>query len=105
MSGLALVVRTAYWHDAGPRAAFKALIRDVFGLDFSAWEAAGYWDEDYVPFTLFDGERAVASVCTYLMDAVVDGRAHPLVQVSGVATRPEWRRRGLSRQLLDAGLD
>jgi len=99
-----LVLRTAYWHDTRARAAFKDLIRDVFGLDFSAWDAAGYWDEAYVPFTLFDGERAVASVCMYLMDAVVDGRPHPLVQVSGVATRLEWRRRGLSRQLLEAGL-
>jgi len=99
-----LEFRTHYWDDPDARAAFKEFMIDTFGLDFTRWEEAGCWDYAYTPFSCFQGPRIVASVCIYLLDFVIDGKASRLAQVSGVGTRPEWRRRGLSRQLTDLAL-
>jgi len=100
-----LTMREGYWHDARAKAAFCRLIRDTFGLDFSAWDTAGYWDDRYCPFTWFDRDgEAVSSVCLYTMNLVVDGRRQVAGQLSAVATRPVWRRRGLAQRLAEEAL-
>ena len=98
-------LRTQYWDDPGALAAFKKFMLKIHGLDFSDWDSCGFWDHSYTPFSFFDGEKVVASVCVYLLDAVVNGEDTRLAQVSGVGTLPEWRRRGLNRQLTDVALD
>lgn len=100
----ALEFRQNYWDDREARNAFKAFILDIHGLNFSAWEEAGFWDERYTPFSYFLDGRVVSSVCMYLLDAVVNGRETQLVQISGVGTDPASRRRGLNRQLTQKGL-
>ena len=99
-----IVLKTEYWNDLNARAAFKSFMRTIHGLDFSLWESAGCWDDAYTPFSFFQGDKIVASVCIYLLDSVIDGRETRLAQVSGVGTLPQWRRRGLSRQLTEIGL-
>jgi GNAT superfamily N-acetyltransferase len=99
-----LEYRTHYWDDPEARAAFKAFMIEIHGLDFAAWEAAGFWDYAYTPFSYFQGPKVVASVCIYLLEFVIDGTVSHLAQVSGVGTLPAWRRRGLSRQLTDRAL-
>lgn len=100
-----LALKTAYWDDPKALAAFKEFMLEIHGLDFSEWESAGYWDDAYTPFSFFKGGTVVASVCIYLLDAVIDGEATRLAQISGVGTLPEWRRKGLNRRLTDVGLD
>ena len=100
-----LALRTEYWHDPKARGAFKAFMLEIHGLDFSEWESGGYWDDAYTPFSFFQGDSVVASVCIYLLDAVIDGEPTHVAQISGVGTLPEWRRKGLNRQLTDVGLE
>ncbi|MCP3994630.1 MAG: GNAT family N-acetyltransferase [bacterium] len=99
-----LELKTHYWDDAEAWEAFRKFIVDIFGLDFAQWKSCGYWDHAFTPFSFFDGDRLVASVCIYLLDAVVNGKNTCIAQISSVGTLPEWRRKGLSRQLTDIGL-
>ena len=99
-----LQLRTHYWDDPDAKAAFKQFILKIHGLDFSEWDSSGYWDHAYTPFSFFDGDTVVASVCVYLLDAVLNGENTRVTQISGVGTLPGWRRKGLSRQLTDIGL-
>ena len=99
-----LKLRTHYWDDPDAKAAFKQFILKIHGLDFSEWDSFGYWDHAYTPFSFFDGDTVVASVCVYLLDAVLNGENTRVAQISGLGTLPQWRRRGLSRQLTDIGL-
>jgi GNAT superfamily N-acetyltransferase len=99
-----LELRTEYWNDPEARAAFKKFILDIHGLDFSEWDSAGYWDDAYTPFSYFEGGAVVASVCIYLLNAVVDGEPTRLAQISGVGTAADRRRQGLNRQLTEIGL-
>lgn len=100
-----LELRSRYWDDRRAREAFKAFILDIHGLDFTEWEEAGYWDDRYTPFSCFLGNRVVASVCIYLLDAVVEGEPTRLIQISGVGTDPDFRRQGLGRELIELGLE
>jgi GNAT superfamily N-acetyltransferase len=97
-------LRTAYWHDLAARQAFKDFILQIHGVDFSAWDSAGYWDDDYSPYSYFVGDRVVASLCIYTMPAVIRGAACTVAQVSGVGTLQEFRRKGLNRRLHETAL-
>lgn len=99
-----LSFRTRYWDDPNARAAFIAFIKTIHNVDFTEWEAAGYWDEDYVPFSYFAGDRLVANVCIYTMQAIVHGEPCRIAQVSGVGTVPEYRLKGLNRRLHETAL-
>lgn len=102
---MSLSLRTEYWDDLAARGAFKEFLVTIHGLDLSEWESAGYWDYDYTPFSFFDGERVVSSVCVYSLEAVIDGAPARVAQISGVGTLPAWRRRGLNRQLTERALE
>ncbi len=97
-------LRTAYWHDPAARQSFKDFILRIHGLDFTAWDEAGYWDDDYSPYSYFAGDRLVASLCIYTMPALVNGQACKVAQVSGVGTLPEHRLQGLNRGLHEIAL-
>ena len=97
-------LRTAYWADPVARQSFKEFIRAIHGLDFTAWDGAGYWDDDYSPYSYFVGDRLVASLCIYTMPAFVNGEACRVAQVSGVGTLPEYRLQGLNRRLHETAL-
>jgi GNAT superfamily N-acetyltransferase len=97
-------LRTAYWRDLAARKSFQDFIRQIFALDFTRWDKAGYWDDDYSPYSYFEGDRVVASLCIYDMPAWVNGEACKVAQVSGVGTLPEYRRQGLNRQLHEIAL-
>lgn len=96
-----LTFRARYWDDREARESFKRFLLDIHELDLTAWERAGYWNDDYVPFSLFDGDRVAASVCLYSMDMVLDGRRTRVGQFCSVGTRPERRREGLGRWLTE----
>jgi len=102
---MALELTSEYWSDTKAREAFKAFILNIHGLDFREWEAQGYWDSAYTPFSYFKDGKIISSVCIYLLDAVIAGRSTRLIQISGVGTHPDWRRRGLSRELTELGLE
>ena len=98
------ILRTAYWHDLAARQAFRDFIYGIHRVDFTRWDSAGYWDDDYRPYSYFVGDRVVASLCIYTMHARVNGRDCKVAQVSGVGTLPEYRRQGLNRSLHEIAL-
>ncbi len=97
-------LRTAYWQDLAARKTFKDFILQIHRVDFSAWDRAGYWDDDYSPYSYFVGDRLVASLCIYTLHARVNGEACKVAQVSGVGTLPEYRLQGLNRRLHEIAL-
>jgi len=101
------VYRDGYWADLAARGAFKRFLVEVHGLDLSAWESAGYWDDDhYRAYSYFDAEgRVVSSVCVYSLKMVVGGSPCRGAQISGVGTLPEYRRQGLNRRLTEIALE
>lgn len=100
-----LSLRSRYWDDRNARAEFKKFLLAIHGLDLSLWDERGFWDDAYTPFSLFDGDRVVSSVCLYSMDMVLGGRPCKVGQFSGVGTLAEFRSQGLNRGLTRAALE
>ncbi|MCI8360683.1 MAG: GNAT family N-acetyltransferase [Clostridiales bacterium] len=98
---MSLVLRKDIRTDAAARESFMDLARTVFGLDFSGWQAAGYWTDLYIPYALMDGPRAVANVSVNLMDMTYRGRPRRYIQLGTVMTHPNYRGRGLARRLME----
>ena len=98
-------LREDYWADPDARQAFKDFLQQIHNLDLAPWEAAGFWDPAYRPYSLFDDDgRVISSVCLYSLDMVVDGKPMRGAQISGVGTLPAFRRRGLNRELTEKAL-
>jgi GNAT superfamily N-acetyltransferase len=94
-----------YWDNRRATKRFKEFLIAIHGLDLSLWEQRGYWDyENYHAFSLFEGERIVATTNLFSMEMLIDGRRRRLGQFSGVGTLPEFRRRGLNRWLTERAL-
>lgn len=82
------------------RASFNDLAKKTFGLSFETWYRDGYWTEKYMPYTLFDGDRAVSNVSINRMDVVYEGNTYLMYQLGTVMTDPEYRRQGYAARLI-----
>ena len=87
--------------DDRKRRSFDALIHKTFGLSFESWYQSGEWGEWNQPYTLYDGDRAIANITVNHMKALYQGRVRDYIQLGGVATAAEYRRQGLSRFLME----
>ena len=65
----------SYQENSSLRRRLDSLAQATFGgLSFEAWYQAGYWQDKTIPYTLFDGENAVANVFVSLFDTVWKGQ-------------------------------
>lgn len=83
------------------RRSFFNLASEVFDLSFEHWYQRGHWTDIYIPYALFDGDRAVANVSVNLINFRWQGTIKRYVQLGTVMTAPECRRSGLARFLMD----
>jgi predicted N-acetyltransferase YhbS len=87
--------------NAPVRNSFNELAKAVHGIDFEQWYQKGYWKDQYIPYSLLDGDTVVANVSVNLMDFLVMGEKKRYIQIGTVMTAPEYRMQGLSRALIE----
>ncbi|HAU3626732.1 TPA: GNAT family N-acetyltransferase [Legionella pneumophila] len=90
-----------YQQDEQKRAAFNHLAVKTFDLSFEEWYQSGYWRDKYIPYTLFDGEQAVANVSVNIMGFSIFGHQQRAIQIGTVMTEEAYRNQGLSRRLME----
>lgn len=86
------------------REEYFVLTKNVFGLDFSIWYNSGFCGEKFIPYTLFDQDKAVASVGVSISDMEWNGQLRKFAQLSTVMTDPAYRGKGLNRWLLELAI-
>jgi GNAT superfamily N-acetyltransferase len=79
----------------------NALMSDVFGFNFEAWQQRGFWNDDYCYYSAFEGGQLLSCASAYRMDMLLAGEVVECIQVGGVATRPDRRGEGLARQVMN----
>ena len=101
MGASANILRIRYtdtdWHEP-----FYAAVEAIFGCGetFRRWTQLGGWDERYEAYAMHDGPQLVSIVGAMGMHLVLGGVEYEGVQLGAVGTLAEFRRKGLSRQLL-----
>jgi ribosomal protein S18 acetylase RimI-like enzyme len=81
---------------------FFQFISKVFpSISFVEWYEKRFWTENYIPFSIIDSNKIIASASVSLMDILINGKQHKAAQIGAVGTLPEFRKQGLSRQLMN----
>lgn len=83
------------------RKGYNALARKTFGLDFENWYGSGHFDGSHIPYTVFDGDNAVANISVNLMDVRYNGQIKRYIQLGTVMTDKQYRKQGLQRIIFD----
>jgi GNAT superfamily N-acetyltransferase len=96
---MSIEYRSDYFDDPEARASFERYARNLFGLDFGRWKARGLWDAQYRPFSAFVAGECVATICVYPSAMRVGGKDRVGAQLLTVGTLPEYRLRGIQRDL------
>lgn len=88
----------------GDRASFLALadlLRDIFDIDIGLLDRFGGPDPSSMPFAWFDGAgRCVANFSAFSLPLTVNGRVVRAAGYQSGAVRPDYRGRGLYRDLM-----
>jgi len=96
-----LAYREDYFDDPAGWAAVKALLVAVFDVDVSPLDRMGGYDRTLMSSAWFDGGgRCVANFSAFAMPLVTDGRPVNAAGLQSVAVLPEYRGRGLFRDLV-----
>ena len=100
-----LVLRTDIVDDRGAYAAYADLVARVFDIALEAPNPAISRDPAWVPFAYFDpAGHCVACVEAASLDMRLDGKDGRATAIRLAAVDPEWRGRGLFRNLMDLAL-
>ena len=83
------------------RKGYNALSQQTFGLDFENWYGSGHFDGSHIPYTVFDGDNAVANISVNLMDVLYNGQIKRYIQLGTVMTDKQYRKQGLQRIIFD----
>jgi GNAT superfamily N-acetyltransferase len=82
--------------------AFLNFVPRVFpSISFRRWNELGGWHSDYRAFALFEGDEIIANASLQRMQLIVAGQPVTGWQFGAVGVLPDWRGRGLQRQLLN----
>jgi GNAT superfamily N-acetyltransferase len=96
-----LTLRSGYFADRAAFLALSDLLEDTFDIDISLLDRFGGPDLTAMPFGWFDADgRCVANFSAFSMPLVIDGRQVRAVGYQSGAVRPEYRGRGLYRDVM-----
>ncbi|WP_426231044.1 GNAT family N-acetyltransferase [Pararhizobium sp. DWP3-4] len=97
-----LTFRQDYFGDPAAWAALVALLEDTFGIDVSIQDRFGGPDPTSMPFGYFDeGGVCAANFSAFSMPMMIDGRVVKAAGFQSGAVRPQWRGKGLYRDLMN----
>lgn len=83
------------------RSNFIEFIYKSFGFDFKNWYREGFWTEKYEPHVLVKDENVVSTITVNHMKYLYEGEEKYYIQIGGVLTREAFRKKGLSRWLMN----
>ena len=90
------------FQDTAPlRESYNRLAGKVFGLDFEDWYQRGYWKENYIPYSILDGEKVIANVSVSPMRFLHGDKTLNLIQLGTVMADDDYRNQGLIRILME----
>ncbi|MDL2399007.1 GNAT family N-acetyltransferase [Rhizobium mayense] len=96
-----LILRQDYFNDPPAWSALVDLLQDTFSIDISLQDQFGGPDPSSMPFGYFDETgRCVANFSAFSMPLVINGRFFKAAGYQSGAVRPDWRGRGLYRDLM-----
>lgn len=86
--------------DEKSRHMLNDLTRKTFGFDFEDWVTKGYYEGDYIPYSLTEEGKMLSNVSANRMRFLQNGAEKYYIQLGTVMTDEDYRRRGLASRLI-----
>jgi len=80
---------------------YNDLMMDTFGFSLEKWHRKRVWDDSYECYSIIENGIMIANISVYKMKLLINGSQQDCIQIGGVATRKEYRGKGLSRSLME----
>lgn len=90
-----------YMRDDQKRHALNALAQKTFGIEFEDWVRDGYFEGDYIPYSLIENGELLSNISANRMQFVQNGAERTYIQLGTVMTEAAHRQRGLARRLME----
>ncbi|MDF2944157.1 MAG: hypothetical protein K0S01_3015 [Herbinix sp.] len=91
----------SYQDNDNYRQSFHRLAMKIYGINFEDWYQQGYWGDKYRPYSLVHKEEVVANVSVNPIDFIIEGELYHTLQIGTVMTEEAYRRKGLSKELIN----
>lgn len=88
-------------HDQEIRASFNKLTEATFGFNFEEWYINGYWGDNYIPYSLLHNNKVISNVSVSKIEFIIENEKKVGIQIGTVMTDTEYRRRGLSKFIME----
>ena len=91
---------SGYMRDEGSRHMLNALTQKTFGFDFEGWVTNGYFEDDYIPYSLVENGVMISNVSANKMRFMQNGVVKNYIQLGTVMTDENHRNQGLAAKLM-----
>lgn len=92
---------TDYKNEANLRDSLYSLTQKIWKFDFSKWFNSGYCEDSCLLYSLCDDDKIVSHITVSVIDFIVLGEKKRFVQLGTVSTDEEYRKKGLSKFLME----
>ena len=89
-----------YMRDDDSRHMLNELTRKTFGFDFEGWVTNGYFEGEYIPYSLVEEGTMLSNVSANRMRFLQNGEEKFYIQIGTVMTDEDYRKRGLAARLI-----
>ena len=91
---------STYMRDERSRHMLNALTRKTFGFDLEGWVTNGYFEGNYIPYSLVENGVMLSNVSANKMRFLQNGVTKDYIQLGTVMTDESCRNRGLAAKLM-----
>lgn len=90
-----------YMNDDALRHELNTLTEATFGFNFEGWVTNGYFEGDYIPYSLEKDGKIFSNVSANIMKFEQNGKVRNYIQLGTVMTDANYRMQGLARKLME----
>ncbi len=83
------------------RKSFNKLAEQTFGLSFENWYQNGFWQENYIPYSVVIDGEVVSNVSVNICNMNYKGKIVKLIQLGTIMTASDYRGKGYARTLME----
>ena len=90
-----------YRNNDALRASFNRLAEKTFGLNFENWYQNGFWQDNYIPYSVVIDGEVVSNVSVNACNMNYKGKIVKLIQLGTIMTDNDHRGKGYARVLME----
>ena len=94
-----------YMNDTLLRHELNALTEATFCFNFESWVTNGYFEGDYIPYSIEENGKILSNVSVNRMHFIQNGEKRYYLQLGTVMTASDHRNQGLARKLMEHVLE